>query len=1095
MSQFSPTDLARLLRQHTPTAQQAAVIGAPPGPMLVVAGAGAGKTETMAARVVWLVANGHVRPDEVLGLTFTRKAARELGQRIRKRLLQLAHSKAFLAAADDSVKEALQSIAPQVATYDAYAGDLVSNYGLLLPTEPQADVLDSATLWQLANNVVREQRHIATEATIDTLTKKLIELSGGIEAQLADIDSVRAATKAFIANIESTPAKRQNAPMSQELRKIVAAQKDRLALLSLVDELYGTIDAEGTRTFTRQMALAARLAVEIPEVGATERQYHRVVMLDEYQDTSHAQRLLLRALYAGAPVTAVGDPMQAIYGWRGATAGNLTQFPEDFPTQAGQPAPTLQLTTSWRNPPEVLEMANEVADRAFAGRTRTVDPLQPRPNAEAGSVELALHADIDAELDWLSGVLAEEYQRATQAGEELSAAVLVRRNKDCAPIAQALAAAGVPYEIVGVGGLLGLPEIIDVISYLQVLVDPAHNEAMLRILTGPRWRLGAKDIDTLNRRAKQLTSYSTAFIDRADPEAEPLRRLIDDLDAIAQEADEPAAGLGHAVADPDFAGMDYSDSGAARIAELGRSLRSLRRWSLRKPLPDIIADVEEEFGIRVQTATADESRTVHLDRLADVAADYSRRKGGDLAGFLGYLELAEAHDRGLTPGQVRVAGNRVEILTVHKAKGLEWDVVAVPHVCAAVYDAPRPMAWPTAAELLPTELDGTAPLDGAPELDLSEVEYQSDITKAVKAYREELKDIERSESDRLFYVAVTRSARKLFVSAAHRINRAKKAPDGPSEHLLGLYRAFPDAASTWVTEAPEDPLPQTHADGVVWPHDPIADTRDELTEAAAEVRAAIEGHTAEPLAGDISAVWADDVTLVLEERARRSSDVIDVAAPVQMSTSEVQAQCDDPRGFARRRLRPVPHKPSPYARRGTAFHAWLEHRMGATAVIDETELAEIAGMDVTDERTLQQLKEAFLNSQWADRVPEYVEVPFDIGLGGRRIIGRIDAVFRIDGQWVIVDWKTGRAPSGAAARRAALQLAIYRQAWVQVRADAGEFLEPEDVRAVFHYVGEGLTVEPDELPSTIELAATVRISADEVDPAAGEGKEHGVGTA
>ena len=153
---ISPQLLSEILGQRfAPTKQQAAIIGAEPGPLLVVAGAGAGKTETMAARVVWLVANGYALPEEVLGLTFTRKASQELAKRIRDRLQVLRDSPRLPEIDPDGrLRANLETIAPRVSTYDSYAGDLVREYGLLLPVEPTARLITQAHLVSLALSVV-----------------------------------------------------------------------------------------------------------------------------------------------------------------------------------------------------------------------------------------------------------------------------------------------------------------------------------------------------------------------------------------------------------------------------------------------------------------------------------------------------------------------------------------------------------------------------------------------------------------------------------------------------------------------------------------------------------------------------------------------------------------------------------------------------------------------------------------------------------------------------------------------------------------------------------------------------------------------------
>ena len=150
---FSPEELAAALgKPFPPTEEQAAVIEGPLGPKLVVAGAGAGKTETMASRVVSLVANGLVRPEQVLGLTFTRKAAQQLEQRIRRQLMTLRSS--GILTPGSAAAEAVENIVPKVSTYDSYAGDLVREYGLLMPVEPSARIITEAERYAIAHEVV-----------------------------------------------------------------------------------------------------------------------------------------------------------------------------------------------------------------------------------------------------------------------------------------------------------------------------------------------------------------------------------------------------------------------------------------------------------------------------------------------------------------------------------------------------------------------------------------------------------------------------------------------------------------------------------------------------------------------------------------------------------------------------------------------------------------------------------------------------------------------------------------------------------------------------------------------------------------------------
>ena len=327
---FNPTELAAALGLPPPTDEQAEVISAPPGPLVVIAGAGAGKTETMAARVVWLVANGYADPGQVLGLTFTRKAAGQLLRRVRSRLSRLAGT--GLAA--------VESAEPvTVSTYHAFADTLLREHGLLLPVEPDTRLLSETELWQLAFDVVcTYPGELDTSKTPAAVTAMVLRLSGQLAEHLVSTEQLRDThieLERLVHTLPAGPFQRDKGP-SQWLLRLLAAQTDRTELVPLIDALHERLRAEKAMDFGMQMSAAARLASECPQVGAQLRQRFRVVLLDEYQDTGHAQRVALSGLFGGGvddglALTAVGDPIQSIYGWRGASATNLPRFTTDFP--------------------------------------------------------------------------------------------------------------------------------------------------------------------------------------------------------------------------------------------------------------------------------------------------------------------------------------------------------------------------------------------------------------------------------------------------------------------------------------------------------------------------------------------------------------------------------------------------------------------------------------------------------------------------------------------------------------------------------------------------------------------------------------------
>ncbi|WP_375489014.1 ATP-dependent helicase, partial [uncultured Mycobacterium sp.] len=480
---YSPAELACALGLLEPTAEQAAVIAAPPGPLVVIAGAGAGKTETMAARVVWLVANGYASPDQVLGLTFTRKAAGQLLRRVRSRLARLAG-----VGMATGGRAAHEPASPAVSTYHAFAGALLREHGLLLPIEPDTRLLSETELWQVAFDVVSGYRgELHTDKNPASVTAMVLRLWSQLTEHLVDTEQLRdthVELERLVHTLPAGPYQRERGP-SQWLLRMLATQTERTELVPLVEALHRRMLSENVMDFGLQMALAARLASRCPQVGAQLRERYRVVLLDEYQDTGHAQRVALSALFGRGvddelALTAVGDPIQSIYGWRGASATNLPRFATDFPRSDGTPAPILELRTSWRNPPRILQLANAVSAEARR-RSVAVRALRARPDAAAGAVRIALLPDMQADREWIADHLYRRYQCCRADGiAPPTAAVLVRRNADAAPMAEVLRARGIPVEVVGLAGLLSIPEVADVVAMLRLVADPTAGAAAMR---------------------------------------------------------------------------------------------------------------------------------------------------------------------------------------------------------------------------------------------------------------------------------------------------------------------------------------------------------------------------------------------------------------------------------------------------------------------------------------------------------------------------------------------------------------------------------------------------------------------------------------
>ncbi|MCG0065773.1 ATP-dependent helicase, partial [Streptomyces tricolor] len=806
------------------TPEQTACITAPPAPQVIVAGAGSGKTTVMAARVVWLVGTGQVAPDQVLGLTFTNKAAGELAERVRKALIKagVTDPDALPAPGHHPATTALRADTawpdpdnppgePVISTYHAFAGRLLTDHGLRIGLEPTSRLLADATRYQLAARVLREAPgpYPALTRSFADLVSDLLALDSELAEHLVDPEELRAWDAGLLRTLEG--AKLTNA----DLRKVPETAAARRELADLVQRYRAAKRQRDLLDFGDQIALSARLA-RIPEVGRLLREEFRVVLLDEYQDTSVAQRVLLAGLFGGGtghPVTAVGDPCQAIYGWRGASVANLDDFPDHFPHADGRPATRQALSENRRSGGRLLDLANGLAAPLRAMHAG-VEALRPAPGAEYdGTVRCALLPTHAEEIDWIADSLAHLVRTGTPPGE---IAVLCRTATDFAEIQGALVARDVPVEVVGLSGLLHLPEIADLVAVCEVLQDPGANAALVRLLTGPRWRIGPRDLALLGRRARLLVAHA-----RADAADDPDRRL-----AAAVEGVDPAEVISLADAldtfleastDESDDGLPFSPDARVRFARLAAELRDLRR-SLSDPLMDVLHRVLAVTGLEVELSASPHAlaarRRETLSNFLDVAASFAASDAeATLLAFLGFLRTAAQYEKGLDnalPG----GENTVKVLTAHKSKGLEWDVVAVPGLVTGTFPSAQGREkWTAQAKVLPHALRGDT--DTLPDVD-------SWDSRGMKAFHEAMKDHQHTEELRLGYVTFTRP-RSLLLGSGHWWGPSQKKPRGPSDFLRALYdhcAAGYGEIEAWADEPAEDeenPALHTATADQVWP--------------------------------------------------------------------------------------------------------------------------------------------------------------------------------------------------------------------------------------------------------------------------------------
>ncbi|XSS50723.1 UvrD-helicase domain-containing protein [Propionibacteriaceae bacterium G1746] len=1044
--------------------EQLVAITAPLEPGVIIAGAGSGKTTVMAARVVWLVGTGQVRPDEVLGLTFTRKAAGELANRVRT-ALQTAG--VLREGADEQGEEVIM-------TYDAFAGRMLAEHGQRIGAETDPTMITGAARFRLADRVVREAPgpfEYLSRLRPASIVERVLALDSALSSHLVTTNQVRSDGAVVASKLALAPLNaRRN--VFKPVLDATAAINERRELLDLVDAYAELKRHLGVVEFADQMALAARIVDEVPAVAGMVRHQFAAVLLDEYQDTSAAQAKLLQGLFAGVgdevghPVTSVGDPFQAIYGWRGAAASNILHFHSDFPRRR-EPgflaAARAQLTVNRRSGQKILDVANQLAEplrqdpmlaRHDASGEGTPRPLVAPADKPGGEVRVATFESWPEEAGWVADRIVDLHDRGRLRAWK-DCAVLLRRNADMAEVFRALSVRGVPTEIVGLGGLLDLPEVADVVATLRLVNDVTANPSLVQLLSGPRWRIGQRDLALLGRRARQL----------ARPEA-PARDsdLFADLEhAVAETDAADVVSLLDAVDNPGE--MPFSAQARERFAAFGAEMTRLRRHS-DEPVLDQVRRVVGLLGLDVELATGlpgapgPEQLAAFTDAVAgyvDVDAEAT------LSGLLDWLDAERRFGVSLeqaTPTE----RNSVKLLTVHRAKGLEWDVVFVPGLVQDVFPSDRVTDnWTTSAQALPAHLRGDA--ESIPQVST----YDND---GLVAYKDQLKSEARMAEDRLAYVAVTR-ARDLLVATCHTWRSGTKKPRLPSEYFEkiaeeAMRQGNVDAVAPPVVEA--NPL-DGPLQSAPWPV-PADDESRRLRLEAAEMVAGAKrvfdetGTWPEPEhvpLDELALVAEWDATLELLEAEARAGFAL--PQPASLSASMLVTAGNDPEAFARQLLRPMPHPASRAAALGTRFHAWVQRHYGMRQLTDPVldDLVDDGLERVESDRELARLQESFLATPWADREPLAVEVPFALVLGDQVIRGQIDAAFPADDgvhEHLLVDWKTGERDADD------LQLAIYRVAWALSRG-----IDPASVDAVFVHVKSGRVQRPRHLADHDELVA------------------------
>ncbi len=605
------------------TARQRRAVTHGDGPLLIVAGAGTGKTTVITRRIAWLIAEKRARPSEILALTFTDRAALEMTERV-DQLVPYGFT--------DTV----------ISTFHAFGDRLLREHGI------KAGLSDRSTVLSRSEQIIFLREHLF-ELPLERLRPlgdptrflgALVTLiSRARDEDLSPLDYRVAA--------DAVAARAAERPDDPALAEEAALQAELAALYEAYERLMRGADR---LDFGDQVSLALRLLREHPEALAEERARYRHILVDEFQDTNHAQFELVKLLAAQhRNLTVVGDDDQSIYRFRGAALGNILDFRAAHPRAA-----RVVLVDNFRSRQPILDASHRLIAHNDPHRLEAREGLDKRLRARAtfrrtaaaeGPIELLSFATGSDEADAVAERVAASVRNGRRAGEH---AILVRGNRDADPFLRSLNMLRLPWRFSGTAGLYQQPEVRLLISFLRAVNDPADSVSLYDLATSELFGLGAADVTlALNRAGRRRISLGSALREASErPDGSPfgrralevVGRLLASVDQHRAMSTERTAGelLYHFISTSGWLARltaEARETGDARLQNVARFFEIVRRQG------SLLRDDRLPFLV------------AQLDTLIETGDDPSTADAG--------------------PDDV----DAVQVLTYHKAKGLEFPVV------------------------------------------------------------------------------------------------------------------------------------------------------------------------------------------------------------------------------------------------------------------------------------------------------------------------------------------------------------------------------------------------------------------------------------
>jgi len=1006
-----------------PTPEQWRAISMPLEPYVIVAGAGSGKTSVIAARVVYLALVGMGRlhadhagvlPGNVLCLTFTNKATENLMLRVRRALRTV---------------DLPEGEEPTVLNYHGFAAEVIERYGLLAGIESGQRILSGAQRTELCARVLDLMAfdHVRAEWQ-PTVIDKILTLADQMANHGVAPDQVISFNRDRLHQLQQYRSDRafEAAQERIELAEAVRAFQDLKQRIGVID-------------FGDQITQALDLVRRFPHVSVDYRARFHAVVLDEYQDTNVAQAALLGGVFGdGFPVAAVGDPDQNIYAWRGASLYNLVRFPEAFRNADGSPAARLPLYTNFRSGAAILAAADRIiAPLPPAQRPDPDKQLVPWEERGQGDVSLCRVGDEWTEACWIADRILEVHEKDPVANPWSSFAVLCRKSRLFTPVERAFEERKIPVEIVGLAGLLALPEVVEVLAYARAVGDPFASVSFARILLGPRYRVGFKDLARVAAWAKEK---NVGLREEDDQETLPwlFAEAFEHLDEVTF----------------------LSDEGRRRLEEFRAELASLRAEAGR-PVGEFLAEVVRRTGLLAELdASVDRefARSVkrNLAAFLDEVHAFSPLDGElTLRAFLDYVDAVEATERSEWSPVQPSEEDSVKVMTIHQAKGLEFDSVFVPGMAKGILPDVQVQQNPAEkGKSLDFELRGDAEI--LPRFDGVLAHFYQDLRAQAEI-----------EERRACYVALTRARDRLFVTGAHWYGDGERMKE-PSSFFEELAAWGDETGRASVDRGPEpeesNPLAEYRERFVRdWPG-PAGQAEDDDLFPEGWRKAATDGPSPAERAAGLGPEQRELFERVAAENRVTAAHVVErhqasrgsrpgVPATVSVAGLVDYALC--PKRFYWSVVRPLPRFSGPAARIGSQVHAWIERQSsGQASLLELDEAPDLTAEDLAGEPgRIERLQQAFLSSRFAGHVPLYAERPFLLHVDGHVVGGRIDAVYgTADGPWEVVDYKTGKVPAHDDPV-AGLQLDVYALACIEVWRKP-----PEDLTLTYLYLGSGTEV-------------------------------------